>query len=126
MTAIGGALPDDDTAVDGATVVAGMAAGLAAIERLGQAHPGDKTMIDTLAPFGVALADAVADGSPLTDAWLTALAAAEAGMRSTVAMISQRGRASRLGERSRGHQDAGATSMYIVLRTVGEVLSDAG
>ncbi|MER3485534.1 MAG: dihydroxyacetone kinase, partial [Chloroflexota bacterium] len=29
----------------------------------------------------------------------------------------------RLGERSRGHQDPGATSMYYVLRAAGEVLA---
>ena len=41
-------------------------------------------------------------------------------MRSTTDMVSRRGRASRLGERSRGVQDAGATSIYYVLRAFGE------
>ena len=79
-------------------------------------------MIDTLAPFSVALNEAAISGLALADAWATALPAAEAGMRSTTEMISRRGRASRLGERSRGIQDAGATSMYSVLRAFGEAL----
>jgi dihydroxyacetone kinase-like protein len=40
-------------------------------------------------------------------------------MLSTIDMISRRGRASRLGERSRGVQDAGATSIYHVLHAFG-------
>lgn len=122
LTAIGRALPADDGAVNGAAIVAGMADGQATVARLGQAAPGDKTMIDTLAPFGAALTEGIEEGARLRDAWAVALAAAEMGMRSTVEMVSQRGRASRLGERSRGHQDAGATSMYYVLRAVGEVM----
>ena len=42
-----------------------------------------------------------------------------AGMLSTIDMVSRRGRASRLGERSRGVQDAGATSIYHVLHAFG-------
>ena len=92
------------------------------LQRLGQAQVGDKTMIDTLAPFSAALSAAAERGLSPADAWLAALPEAEQGMASTTDMISRRGRASRLGERSRGIQDAGATSMYYVLRAFGEGL----
>ena len=82
-------------------------------------------MVDTLAPFGQALDEAIAQGHGLAEAWSAALPAAERGMRSTTTMVSKRGRASRLGERSRGHQDAGATSMFYVLRAFGEALAEA-
>ena len=44
--------------------------------------------------------------------------AAEAGMKSTVPMLATKGRASYLGERSVGHQDPGATSSWLVLKTL--------
>lgn len=125
ITAIGTALPVNDAEVDAASVAAAMDEGLATVQRLGQAQAGDKTLIDTLQPFGYALREAVGNGAPLSTAWTAALPAAQAGMFSTVEMISRRGRASRLGERSRGYQDPGATSVYYVLRAVGEVLAAA-
>jgi dihydroxyacetone kinase len=122
LLAIGRALPASDGDVDAAALGRAMAAGLVTIRRLGQADPGDKTMVDTLAPFGAALDDAVGAGRGAAEAWRAALPAAERGMRATTEMVSRRGRASRLGERSRGHQDAGATSMFLVLRALGEAL----
>ena len=90
---------------------------------LGGSAPGDKTMIDTLHPFAQALRTESSATSDAGAAWTAALPAAETGMRSTVEMVSRRGRASRLGERSRGHQDAGATSIYYVLQSFGAALS---
>jgi dihydroxyacetone kinase len=87
---------------------------------MGGAQAGDKTMLDTLIPFSQALAAAAENTTSLADAWATAIPAAAEGMRSTVDMISRRGRASRLGERSRGTQDAGATSIYYVLQAFGD------
>ena len=107
-------------------VARALAAGLDAVQRFGQAEPGDKTLVDTLVPFGAALDEAVAGGAGLAEAWATALPAAEEGMRATTGMVSKRGRASRLGERSRGVQDAGATSIFYVLRAFGEAIADKG
>lgn len=126
LIAIGNALPADDAAVDAAALATAMADAQATLQRLGQAQPGDKTMIDTLAPFSDALATAAASGASLLDAWAAALPAAKAGMEATTDMVSKRGRASRLGERSRGTQDAGATSMYYVLQAFGEGFADQG
>ena len=123
LIAIGDGLPRGDDAVDAAAVAAALRAALDTLQRLGEAQPGDKTMIDTLAPFSAALDAAAARGDDLTTAWTAALPAAEAGMVATIDMVSKRGRASRLGERSRGVQDAGATSIYHVLRAFGEGLA---
>jgi dihydroxyacetone kinase len=120
LIAIGNALPADDAGVDAAALATAMADAQATLQRLGQAQPGDKTMIDTLAPFSDALEAAAADGASLPGAWTAALPAAKAGMEATTDMVSKRGRASRLGERSRGTPDAGATSMYYVLQAFGE------
>jgi dihydroxyacetone kinase len=119
LIAIGTALPDRDEAVDTAALAQALDQARATLQQLGQAEPGDKTMVDTLAPFCTALNDAAARGLGIADAWSAALPAGAAGMLSTIDMVSRRGRASRLGERSRGVQDAGATSIYHVLHAFG-------
>jgi len=123
LIAIGTGLPERDEAVDAAALAEALDGALATLQRLGQAQAGDKTMIDTLAPFGVALNESAASGATIPQAWAAALPAAAAGMLATIDMISRRGRASRLGERSRGIQDAGATSMYHVLLAFGKGFS---
>lgn len=123
LMAMGSALPTDDDAVDAASWVNAFTAGSITIQRLGQAAPGDKTMLDTLDPFARFFAGAVSSGANAASAWSTALPAAEAGMQATTEMVSRRGRAARLGERSRGRRDAGATSIYYVLSAFGRALS---
>jgi dihydroxyacetone kinase phosphoprotein-dependent L subunit len=120
LIAIGAGFPPQDEAVDASAVALALDQALVTLQRLGQAQPGDKTMIDTLAPFCAALGEAAANGAEISAAWAAAMPAAAAGMQSTTDMVSRRGRASRLGERSRGVQDAGATSIYYVLRAFGE------
>ena len=123
LSAMGSALPEHDEEVDGAAWATAVEAGLESVMRLGGGVPGDKTMIDTLHPFAQALRAEIATSGHIDVAWAAALPAADEGMRSTTGMVSRRGRASRLGERSRGHQDAGATSIYYVLQSFGEALS---
>jgi dihydroxyacetone kinase phosphoprotein-dependent L subunit len=126
LIAFGTALPDRDEAVDAAALALALDQALTNLQALGQAQPGDKTMVDTLAPFCAALDDAASRGLGITDAWAAALPAGAAGMLSTIDMVSRRGRASRLGERSRGVQDAGATSIYHVLHAFGAGFKNAG
>lgn len=95
-------------------------AGMAAIMKLGKSKPGDKTMLDALDPFLNAL-NVTAD-QPLADAWDDALSAAEAGAKSTADMVAAKGRSSKLGDRSLGHADPGATSMVYLLGAVGDAL----
>lgn len=99
---------------------------LDAIKHLGGAKVGDKTMVDTLEPFVVAFGEAAKGGASRAESWRAALAAAEVGADSTSDMISALGRASKLGERSRGSRDPGATSMLHVLRAAGEALPGGG
>ncbi len=110
--------------MDAVAISHALESGLAALQRLGQAQPGDKTMVDTMMPFVTTLEVEIMGGASSADAWARALAAAEEGMTSTVNLVSQRGRSSRLGERSRGYQDAGATSMFYVLRAFGDALAE--
>jgi dihydroxyacetone kinase-like protein len=108
----------EEPAFGPAQLVAALEAALAAIEDLGQASPGDKTMVDALAPAVGALREAVAAGRPLPDAVRAAAVAAEAGRDATIPMQARRGRASYLGERSIGHQDPGATSAALIFRAL--------
>jgi dihydroxyacetone kinase-like protein len=86
------------------------------ILEIGKAKVGDKTMIDTLSPAIRALEKAEQEGRSMADALSDFERAAKDGMESTREMVARMGRASRLGERTLGHQDAGATSCYFILR----------
>jgi len=83
---------------------------------IGKAKVGDKTMVDTLTPAVVALEQAAQQDKPLKEALTDFEAAAAAGMESTRDLVAKMGRASRLGERTVGHLDAGATSCYYILQ----------
>ena len=86
-----------------------------AISGLGRSKPGDKTILDALDPAVAALRHASAAGRDLNDALDAAAAAARDGAASTAAMIASVGRASRLGERSRGLADPGASSFALIM-----------
>ncbi|WP_347553038.1 dihydroxyacetone kinase subunit DhaL (plasmid) [Pseudalkalibacillus hwajinpoensis] len=81
------------------------------VHERGQANIGDKTMLDTLLPVL-----SILEGStePPLVRFKLALTTAEKAMISTKDMVSQKGRSSRLGERSKGVQDPGATSAYLI------------
>jgi len=85
---------------------------------IGKASLGDKTLLDTLSPAVRALEQSEKDGLSLPDAMANFERAAQKGMESTTDMLAKMGRASRLGERTIGHQDAGATSCYFILRSL--------
>ncbi len=93
-------------------------AGLEGVIQRGKAQLGDKTMVDALSPAVEAFERAVDDGKTTGEAMDNAIAAAEQGMKDTIPIIAKKGRASYLGERSMGHQDPGATSTYLMLRSL--------
>jgi phosphoenolpyruvate---glycerone phosphotransferase subunit DhaL len=97
-------------------------AGVKGVQARGKAELEDKTMIDALVPAVDALRAAANDGAPLGDALRRSADAAEEGMKATIPLEARKGRASYLGPRSVGHQDPGATSSYILLRTAAEAL----
>jgi dihydroxyacetone kinase-like protein len=97
-------------------------AGLKGVQMRGKAEPGDKTMVDALAPAVEALERAQEDGAELPAALEQSAQAAREGMEKTVPMVARKGRASYLGERSAGHQDPGATSSYLLLQAAVDTL----
>jgi len=95
----------------------GFAAALAAIQSAGKAAPGEKTMIDALAPAVAALSDHADAGAQLPDALSAAAAAASLGAEQTKDMTAKAGRARWLAERSQGAEDAGARFVALVLES---------
>jgi dihydroxyacetone kinase-like protein len=100
-------------------------AAVASVEDLGGAKVGDKTMMDALVPAVEEYEKAVAEGASFSDALNRMADAAEKGKEATRGMIAKLGRASRLGERSRGILDAGAASCSLILRTFSDSLQSA-
>jgi dihydroxyacetone kinase len=105
-------------------VSAGFAAALAAIQAAGKAAPGDKTMIDALAPAVAALNEHADAGAQLPDALSAAAAAATLGAEQTKDMTAKAGRARWLAERSRGAEDAGARFIALVLQSAASRVQD--
>jgi dihydroxyacetone kinase-like protein len=99
----------------GADVLAALDAALKGVMMRGKGKPGEKTMIDAIDPAIKALRESLNNGARTADALEKAAAAAEQGMKNTIPMIAMKGRASYLGERSRNHQDPGATSSYLLI-----------
>ena len=95
-------------------------AGVQGVIKRGKAEPGDKTMLDALGPALEALREA--DGDDVATALQRAAEAAREGMEATVPLVARKGRASYLGERSAGHQDPGATSSHLLLKTAAEAV----
>jgi dihydroxyacetone kinase-like protein len=99
-------------------------AGVQGVIKRGKAEPGDKTMLDALGPALEALRDA--GGDDVAGALQRAADAAREGMEATVPLVARKGRASYLGERSAGHQDPGATSSHLLLKTAAEAVASSG
>ena len=98
-------------------------AGLDGVLSRGKAQLGDKTMIDALTPAVDAFRQAVGEGKDMHEAMQKAVEAGEQGMKDTTPMLAKKGRASYLGERSIGHQDPGATSCYLMLKSLFLILN---
>jgi len=105
--------------VDLAAYAAAWRKGLEGVQARGKAEPGDKTMVDALTPAVEALESA----SDLEGGLRAAAQAAEEGMKATTPLIARKGRASYLGERSKDHQDPGATSTYYLFKSAAEALA---
>jgi dihydroxyacetone kinase-like protein len=107
-------------ALTGAQVADYLAAVLEALTEFGGAKPGDKTIVDAVAGAHEAAAAAAERGTGAAEALSAAAAGANAGAESTAGMVARIGRASRLGERSRGSVDPGARSFALVLTAVAD------
>ncbi len=105
--------------LDAAGLRNGLSAATDRVMRVGKASPGDKTMVDALAPARVALDED--DGTmSLRDALSAAANAAEDGAARTTDMTARRGRARYVEDGGRGHVDPGAISVALILRTLAE------
>ena len=92
--------------------------GVEAVKQRGKADVGEKTMMDVLIPVANCLKQGVEKNKDLKDLMIEAIEEAEKGMLSTKDLLATKGRASFLGERSKGHIDPGARSSQLIIRTV--------
>ncbi|MEV1290709.1 DAK2 domain-containing protein [Pseudonocardia sp. NPDC049635] len=99
--------PDGDLAALGT----GARDGLTAIQRVGEAREGDRTLVDALAPAVTALGHGYA----------AAATAAREGAERTAELTARHGRASYLGDRARGRQDPGAVGVALLFWAVAVV-----
>lgn len=95
--------------------------GCRAISELGGAKPGDRTMLDALDPFVMALRKGVG-GKASREVILAAVEAAERGVEATARMKARLGRSSYLGDRVLGYPDPGAKAVAVWLRAASEAL----
>lgn len=95
-------------------------AGLDGLCDIVEARVGDKTLVDTLSPAVDTLEQAADSEESFASALVSMKQAALAGRDSTKDMVAKFGRSSRLGERSKGVLDAGATSCCIVLHAMAD------
>lgn len=93
---------------------------LAGIKMRGKAEKEEKTMIDAIEPALESLKESIEKGVNVLEALMNMKEAALKGVEHTKEIAATKGRASYLGERSIGHQDAGATSSYYILNVIYE------
>ncbi|MDR0387526.1 MAG: dihydroxyacetone kinase subunit L [Treponema sp.] len=103
-----------------AELAAMLRAGLLGLYEIVEARPGDKTLVDTLAPVCEAMDQAAEKGTELPAALSLLKEAAQRGWESTKDLEAKFGRSSRLGERSKGVYDAGAASCKIILEAMAD------
>ena len=92
--------------------------GVEAVKQRGKADVGEKTMMDVLIPVANCLKEGVEKDIDLKDLMMETIETAEKGMLSTKNLLATKGRASFLGERSKGHIDPGARSSQLMIKTV--------
>lgn len=102
---------------------AALEAAVKGVQMRGKAELEDKTMVDALIPARDTYKSAIGDGASFDEALRRSAAAAEKGMKATVPLVARKGRASYLGERSAGHQDPGATSSYLLVKTAADTFA---
>ena len=125
LTSVGSAF-QDDRAVSDDQLLTGLVQAVEAVERLGGAKPGDKTMVDAAVPFREAIALAQASGSEESRAQVVATGAARAteSAEATANIAASKGRARNHGDKSVGTPDPGAVSFSRMATRLAELLDD--
>jgi phosphoenolpyruvate---glycerone phosphotransferase subunit DhaL len=95
------------------SLATGLANGLAAIQRVGEAEVGDRTLVDALAPAVASLSAAPDDAAAM-------VSAAVDGALATADITARRGRSSYVGEKALGHPDPGAVGLALLLALLAE------
>lgn len=90
------------------------------VMELAGAQLGDKTLVDTIIPAYQGLKECIHRDMSFEDSLIIMKEEAIKGKESTKNMVAKLGRAARLGERSKGHLDAGATSCCIILNAMAD------
>ena len=113
MVTLGKELPPQPGPAD---VAKALAAGIAALSKLGKVEVGQKTLLDVLDPVQKVLA---AGGDDLV---ARVKQCAHASAQATAQKDAIKGRASFLGERALGHVDPGSRSMALIIATLCDTL----
>jgi phosphoenolpyruvate---glycerone phosphotransferase subunit DhaL len=113
MVTLGKELPAQPAAAD---VANALAAGIAALSRLGKVEVGHKTLLDVLDPVQKVLAQG---GDDLV---ARVKQCAFHSAQATASMDAIKGRASFLGERALGHVDPGSRSMALIIGALCDAL----
>ena len=113
------AVGEAPTVTDERLVAAFEGAAQGVVDR-GKVRPGDKTMLDALAPAVESLRQELANGATRSAALLAASAAADAGRDATADMVARRGKSSYARQRSLGFVDPGSASVALLVRAAAQ------
>jgi len=118
----GNTFKDNDT-LDTNKIPEAFSNSLQAVQELGNAEVGDKTMVDTLYPVVEYLNSSEIKNKNCKDLLYNIKEKAKEGMESTKDIAASKGRASYVNERSIGHIDPGAYSTYLLIEAIYEYYS---
>ncbi len=111
---------EDAEEIDAPLFAKMLTAALDGLKDLVDARVGDKTLMDVMIPAEQAFREAAQKGASFGQALDAMAAAAQSGRDSTKELQAKFGRASRLGERSRGVLDAGSVTCALILNALAE------
>jgi dihydroxyacetone kinase-like protein len=115
LVEMGRAAPDGEAGLEDLALM--VEAGVAGVRRAGRVAPGQKTMLDVLAPVADTLRISV-DAGRREDIGARLIAAAANGLHQTSKLVATKGRAAGLKEKSLHHIDPGACSMALLIGAV--------
>jgi dihydroxyacetone kinase-like protein len=121
FTGMAGGITSDELNVD--ETITAFESGLANVQTMTKAQTGDKTLMDALIPAIEAMSRFKGTNVSLAEIFKAAAVAAQNGADSTKELIAKHGRAKNLGERSRGHLDAGAVSTALIYAAYAETVA---
>ncbi|MGM0366677.1 MAG: dihydroxyacetone kinase subunit DhaL [Actinomycetota bacterium] len=95
--------------------------------RGGNTRVGDKTLVDALEPAVESVKKSVSEGNTnLLQVIENAYNAAKEGSEATIDIAARKGRASYMGQRSKGHQDPGSVVIYLMFEAALDYLKSKG